>query len=79
MNFERKPEFSKCYYYIDEDLSWNEANERCMELDPEASLTSVHSQEENDYIFSLLSGSDTWIGGTDEAEEGVWRWVNLSV
>ena len=50
-----------------------------MELDPEATLTSIQSQEENDYIQSLLVSYYSWIGGSDEAEEGVWRWVNLSV
>ena len=75
-NWEWKPEFSKCYYYIPGSMTWNEANEMCMALDPEATLTSIHSQEENDYIFSLVIDPATWIGSTDEAQEGTWRWVN---
>ena len=55
-------------------MNWNEANEACRALDPDgqATLTFVQSPDENDYIQSLLS---VWsfIGGTDEAEEGVWR------
>ena len=79
-NWECKPEFSKCYYYITEDLTWIGNNERCMELDPEATLTSVDSQSENYYIRSLLVNGDyTGIGGTDMDEEGVWRWVNLGM
>ena len=37
-------------------MTWNEANHACMELDPddEATLTSVESKEENDFILSLL-------------------------
>ena len=72
--WEVKPEFGKCYYYIEEPMTWSEANERCAALDPDnkASLTSVRSQEENNYILSLCGGY-SWFGGTDEDEEGVWR------
>ena len=58
-------------------MTWYEANDACMALDPDgqATLSSVKSQEENDYISSLTLYP--WLGGTDEAEEGVWRWVNL--
>ena len=73
--WELKPEFGKCYYFIEEEITWSEANERCAALDPDnkATLTSIRSQDENDYIFSLIAGGDPWIGGTDTLEEGVWR------
>merc|ERR1712117_806968 len=73
--WEVKPEFGKCYYYVDA-VTWSEANERCAALDPDnkATLTSVRSKEENDYILSL-SDLVIWLGGTDEDEEGVWRWT----
>ena len=45
-----------------------------MALDAKASLTSVQSEEENDYVQSLLQDL-AWTGGSDEDEEGVWRWV----
>ena len=54
-------------------MTRNEANEACKALDGEATLTSVESRDENDYIQSLLSSTTAWIGGSDEAEEGVWR------
>ena len=75
--WEKKLEFGKCYYSITNatNMNWNEAYERCAALDPDgvATLTSVRSQEENTYVFSLLSGDSAWIGGTDKSEEGVWR------
>ena len=45
-----------------------------MALDPDgvATLTSIRSQAENDYVFSLISRY-TWIGGNDKTVEGVWR------
>ena len=73
--WESKPEFGKCYYLIDKVVYWSEANEMCAALDPDgvATLASVRSKEENDYVYSLIYYINLWIGGTDEAEEGVWR------
>ena len=76
-----KPEFSKCYY-ISGYKTWTDANEFCIALHPEARITSIRSQEENDYIQALIQSFENdfpWLGGSDEAEEGVWRWVNPSV
>ena len=68
------PDFTKCYYFIEEPLTWSEAVEMCAALDPDgvATLTSIRSQAENDYVFSLISRY-TWIGGNDKTVEGVWR------
>merc|ERR1712117_419255 len=74
--WEWNPNLSKCYYIIYTYTTWSEANVMCAALDPEgkATLTSIRSLEENDYILSLIPYV-SWIGGTDTAEEGVWRWV----
>ena len=72
--WEFKPEFGKCYFYIDEGMNWSEANDMCMALDPDgvATLTSVQSQAENYYVFSLIY-DNTWLSSTDEDVEGEWR------
>ena len=61
-------------------MTWTEANEKCAKLDPDgvATLTSVRSKEENDYVDSLMVPYTRaqWIGGTDKAVEGDWRWVD---
>ena len=75
--WEWKPEFSTCYYLGTNLVTWTEANELCMALDPEATLTSIHSQAENDYVSSLRGDGRAWLGGTKD-EEGTWRWVNIS-
>ena len=54
-------------------MSWTEANEMCGALDPEATLTSIQSQEENYFIELFTNGVTSWLGGTDTVEEGVWR------
>lgn len=76
----QKSEFGKCYYHLyDVKRTWNDAKESCMAIDPDgvATLTSVRSQEENNFLQSLID-TWTWIGSTDEAVEGIWRWVNLN-
>ena len=76
--WEWKPQFSKCYK-LSRSLSWNAANKECASLDPlgEATLTSIRSRKENDYMNNFLhSASIIWIGGTDKDKEGTWRWVN---
>ncbi len=37
-------------------------------------LATITSQEENDFVQALLTSS-SWLGGSDEAVEGEWRWV----
>lgn len=37
-------------------------------------LITVTSQAENDFIDSIIGGA-VWLGATDTAVEGVWRWV----
>ena len=37
-------------------------------------LATITSQEENDFIFALLT-STSWLGGSDNEVEGEWRWV----
>ena len=48
----------------------------CARMDPVATLTSIESQAENDYVRSFVS-SYAWIGGNDK--NGDWRWVNLCI
>ena len=57
-------------------MNWVEAKEHCRELNPEAHLVFVKSEEENLFWF-YIQGSDDgafWLGGTDSHEEGIWTW-----
>ena len=65
------------YQVFDESMTWTEAKAYCEELG--GHLATVTSQEENDFIASLIADGTKnlyWLGGYEEAEqEGVWRWV----
>jgi len=37
-------------------------------------LATITSQEENDFVFGLLTAT-SWLGGSDAAVEGEWRWT----
>lgn len=37
-------------------------------------LATITSQNENDFVFALLTSS-SWLGGSDNEVEGEWRWV----
>ena len=68
------------YTNTTEFVSWYEArdNAEAAELNavPEITghLATITSQEENDVVFGLLTAT-SWLGGSDDEEEGVWRWV----
>ena len=60
--------------------SWTEASARAaragLEGVPELTghLATITSQEEQDFVEALLTSS-SWLGGSDDAVEGEWRWV----
>ena len=38
-------------------------------------LVTLTSAAENNFAYSLLPSGSGWIGATDEASEGQWKWV----
>ncbi|XP_072557389.1 CD209 antigen-like protein C isoform X2 [Paramormyrops kingsleyae] len=64
---------SKCYYFSTSVTTWNESQNNCSK--EAAHLVTVNSEEEQGFITKEGSSS-YWIGLTDSAEEGVWRWVD---
>ncbi|CAL8279786.1 unnamed protein product [Boreogadus saida] len=65
----------KCYKTSDTHQSWNKSREFCVSHG--ADLVMVDSKEEMDFIswYRLYF----WLGATDEASEGMWRWVDGTV
>ncbi|XP_053258168.1 C-type lectin domain family 4 member F-like [Podarcis raffonei] len=68
--------FGRNLYYISKGKkSWYDAENFCESRD--AHLASILTDEEQNFVTSLLS-DPTWIGLTDEMEEGKWEWTDGS-
>lgn len=69
-----------CYYVATSPLNWTAAKAAC-----EANgdyLATISSEAENTIIgtkLGLAAGNILWIGGTDAAVEGEWRWTGGEV
>lgn len=54
--------------------NWYDARDACNDLG--AHLATITAQSENDWIFkNLMTGPRMWLGGTDAAVEGAWKWA----
>lgn len=59
------------------DITWKEAKTAAEILSYyglQGYLTTITSSSENDFIWTKIDGVG-WIGGSDEAVEGDWKWV----
>ncbi|XP_056434241.1 C-type lectin domain family 4 member C-like [Gadus chalcogrammus] len=65
----------KCYFLSNEQESWIKSRELCVSLG--ADLVVLNNKEEMDFISRY--GGTIWLGATDEASEGLWRWVDGTV
>ncbi|XP_018012021.1 macrophage mannose receptor 1 [Hyalella azteca] len=70
----------KCYYASTSWETWHNAIAKCKEIEGEATLVSWHSQDEVDYVQSLLDDEvgNTWVGLTRDASGGDWYWSDGS-
>lgn len=65
------------YKYYEEATDWHSAKEICEKYG--GYLVTITSVEENEFLICNLPNSNKsfyWIGATDEAQEGIWRWAN---
>ena len=67
------------YLFVDASgIGWQDALAQAAALHFEGyqgHLVTITSQEEMDYVVALLQGRESWIAGSDAADEGVWRWA----
>ncbi|KAL6466277.1 hypothetical protein MHYP_G00264100 [Metynnis hypsauchen] len=73
-----KPFGSHLYKLFTMQKSWKDAKGICEQND--ASLASVHNNNENNFIMSLFSGQagTVWLGGYYEPGLDQWRWSDFS-
>lgn len=65
------------YKYYEESTDWYSAKEMCEKYG--GYLVVVTSDEENEFLIYNLPNSNKsfyWIGATDEAQEGIWKWTD---
>ena len=78
-------EYNNHYYRLVKDAtSFAEAKTRAAAMTFDGSptgtpgyLATITSSGENDFLFTVMGGSGTnaWIGGSDEETEGDWKWI----
>ncbi|CAK0774338.1 C-type lectin domain-containing protein [Gammaproteobacteria bacterium] len=66
------PANGHAYQLFDTAVYWQTAKNSCASLG--GHLATITSQAENDWIQSNF-GTEVWLGGTDEAQEGTWKWI----
>ncbi|XP_024142500.2 C-type lectin domain family 17, member A-like [Oryzias melastigma] len=66
---------SSCYYFSGESGSWDKARNFCKNKG--ADLVVMNSREEKKFI-SAFKKKPVWIGLSDKAEEGTFKWVDGS-
>ncbi|RVE58356.1 hypothetical protein OJAV_G00208340 [Oryzias javanicus] len=66
---------SSCYFFSGQSKSWDEARNFCRAR--EADLVVINTNEENKFLFEFTKES-VWIGLSDQASEGTWKWVDGS-
>ncbi|XP_072022086.1 alpha-N-acetylgalactosamine-specific lectin-like [Amphiura filiformis] len=65
-----------CYKFFSEKKTWQDANDHCKSLN--ADLVSIHSADENEYVWSLMGSEISWIGLNDVSSEGSFVWTDGS-
>ncbi|XP_072035475.1 low affinity immunoglobulin epsilon Fc receptor-like [Amphiura filiformis] len=63
-----------CYYVNTTSMLFDEATTMCESMG--ATLTSIHTQAEQNFVVSIASGNAVWIGLNDVIQEGVYEWLD---
>lgn len=59
------------YLLLNQERSWHTSHEYCRGM--EAHLVTISDEAENRFVYAI--SSLTWLGASDEKEEGTWAWV----
>nr|NP_001380656.2 c-type lectin-like protein 12, MHCY region [Gallus gallus] len=62
----------KCYYFSEEENDWNSSREHCNAHG--ASLATIGSEDEMDFMMRFQGLANCWIGLHREEEDAQWTW-----
>jgi hypothetical protein len=62
------------YAFVNQRMTWHVAKAYAERMG--GYLACIGSAEENEFIANLVGSTCSWIGFTDEEEEGNWVWIN---
>uniref|UniRef100_A0A674JHW7 C-type lectin domain-containing protein n=1 Tax=Terrapene triunguis TaxID=2587831 RepID=A0A674JHW7_9SAUR len=66
-----------CYFFSTSTKSWPDAKQFCM--DQKSGLVIVNTEEEQTFLSNHITEPHVyWLGLSDSAKEGEWRWVDGS-
>ncbi|XP_071145011.1 uncharacterized protein [Mytilus edulis] len=70
-----------CLLFVEHELSWDDARKSCRSLGGD--LVTVKDSAKEKFILDSLrlehwNAANVWIGATDRAKEGDWRWIDGS-
>ncbi|MBN3300964.1 CLC4E protein, partial [Amia calva] len=67
----------KCYFFSTDGKNWDESRDDCVRKG--GHLVIIGTEDEQRFLkrkIDNVAGNNYWIGLTDAAAEGVWRWVD---
>ncbi|XP_038629989.1 C-type lectin domain family 4 member E-like [Scyliorhinus canicula] len=68
----------KCYNFSADKRNWNTAKHQCESQNSHLIIINTPEEENSIVEFIKAKKEDYWIGVTDGAEEGKWKWVDGS-
>uniref|UniRef100_A0A8C8RVC9 C-type lectin domain-containing protein n=1 Tax=Pelusios castaneus TaxID=367368 RepID=A0A8C8RVC9_9SAUR len=63
----------KCYYFSEEEKNWGSSQHFCTSVN--ASLATIDTQQEKDFVMRYAGLTEHWIGLRRESDQS-WKWVN---
>ncbi|XP_063410231.1 perlucin-like protein [Mytilus trossulus] len=70
-----------CLLFVEHELSWDDARKSCRSLGGDLVMIKDSAKQKfilDSLIFEHWNTQNMWIGATDKAKEGDWRWIDGS-